>query len=244
MQIKTDLHTHTSVSAHAYSTLKENAEYAKSIGLEAIAITNHAPGMPDSAHEWHFDVLPTVVPRKVCGGGITILYGAECSYKNENAELDLPERILKKLDIVIASVHTPAFCPKTAEEHTRTLLNAMDNPYIDILGHIDRVECGADFDLVAKTAAEKGKVIELNNHSLCYHGAEKARVKTLALMEACRRHNTLISVNTDAHYCEVIGHFDYSEKLLEEIGFDENLIVNASLNRLAEFLKTKNKNIL
>ena len=54
MKILFDTHTHTLASTHAYSTVMENAKYASEIGMEAIAVTDHAPAIPDGAHEWHF----------------------------------------------------------------------------------------------------------------------------------------------------------------------------------------------
>ena len=59
--IKTDLHTHTTASCHAYSTLEENVQWAKQIGLEAIAMTNHAPSLPDAPHIWHFEAIDAVL---------------------------------------------------------------------------------------------------------------------------------------------------------------------------------------
>ncbi|MBQ6530365.1 MAG: PHP domain-containing protein, partial [Clostridia bacterium] len=43
MKILFDTHTHTLASTHAYSTVMENAKYASEIGMEAIAVTDHAP---------------------------------------------------------------------------------------------------------------------------------------------------------------------------------------------------------
>ena len=62
MDIKTDLHTHTLVSQHAYSTVIENVKYAAENGVEAIAVTDHAPGTPDGAHDWHFGCLTDFIP--------------------------------------------------------------------------------------------------------------------------------------------------------------------------------------
>ena len=66
MQIIADLHTHTCVSDHAFSTLREMAEGAKQAGLCAIAITDHGPMMEDGAHPWHFSNL-SIVPRSIHG---------------------------------------------------------------------------------------------------------------------------------------------------------------------------------
>ena len=46
MQIIADLHMHTNVTAHAYSTLTEMVQAAEGMGLAAIAITNHGPTNP------------------------------------------------------------------------------------------------------------------------------------------------------------------------------------------------------
>ena len=240
MEIKVDLHTHTSVSQHAYSTVKENAASAAENGLEAFAITDHAPGMFDGATEWHFSCLK-LVPRYVCG--ITVLRGAECSFTDEDAGIDLADRVLDMLDVVIASVHTPAYCPQSAEEHTKMLLKAMENPKIDILGHIDRVKCGADFDLIAKTAKEKGKLIEMNNHSLNYAGVDKTFEYTRALAEACKKYNTPVVVTSDAHFCDAVGNFDAMLKFFEEIGIDESIVINTSLEKFLDYMKDK-KNII
>lgn len=47
MKILLDTHTHTLASTHAYSTVLEMAKYASEAGMEAIAITEHAPAIPD-----------------------------------------------------------------------------------------------------------------------------------------------------------------------------------------------------
>lgn len=46
MQIIADLHTHTNVTDHAFSTLTEMVQAAEDRGLAAIAITNHGPTNP------------------------------------------------------------------------------------------------------------------------------------------------------------------------------------------------------
>lgn len=233
MEIKVDLHTHTLVSHHAYSTVKENAESAANIKMEAIAITDHAPAIPDGAHIWHFVCLKLIDPVVY---GVSILKGAECSFLNIEGEVDLPEKVLKDLDVVIGSVHTPVYAPKTREEHTKLLLNAMENPYPHIFGHIDKVSWGADFALVAKTAVEKGKIIELNEHSI---ETPDNYQRALELMKACKKYKTKIVVNSDAHFCDRIGKFPHSEKLLKEINFDQDLILNTSLEKFLGYMKNQ-----
>ena len=49
-----DTHTHTFASGHSYSTIREMAYSAKERGLELLGITEHAPKMPGSCHEFYF----------------------------------------------------------------------------------------------------------------------------------------------------------------------------------------------
>ena len=50
MQMIADLHTHTLCATHAYNTFNEMAVAAKEIGYCALAVTDHAPAMPDAPH--------------------------------------------------------------------------------------------------------------------------------------------------------------------------------------------------
>ena len=163
MKILTDLHTHTNVSAHAFSSLQENARYAASIGLELIAITNHGPykdgRAEDGIHLWHFENLH-LVPRNI--DGITVLRGAEVNVLDEKGTLDIPDKILSKLDIVIASCHDFVFEPYDDESFKRFYTAIMRNPHIDIIGHICRNKHLHCLDEIIKLAKENNKLIEIN----------------------------------------------------------------------------------
>ncbi len=240
MEIKLDLHTHTSFSPHAYSTLWENITFAKERGMEAIAMTNHGMSTEDFFHEWHFGNF-THLPRVI--NDVVVFTGVECSYIDENASLDLQDRRLEKMDIVIASRHGGSFAPDETN-FAKVLLNACENKYIDILGHIARTSFSLtdeEYDLIAKTAKEKGKLVELNEN--CFGKkvpvfAENSR----KLMLACKKHGTPIVVNSDAHFCTHVGSFEKAVALLEEIDFDEELVMNTSLDKFLGYI-TKKKNI-
>ena len=73
LRTELDLHTHTLVSGHAYSTIREMARMASEKGLKILGITEHAPQMPGSCHEFYFQNL-TVVPREMYG--VRLLLGA------------------------------------------------------------------------------------------------------------------------------------------------------------------------
>lgn len=76
MQMIADLHTHTLCATHAYNTFNEMAVAAKEIGYCALAVTDHAPAMPDAPHSWHFSnwsAMPHVI------NDVVMLYGAEAN---------------------------------------------------------------------------------------------------------------------------------------------------------------------
>lgn len=119
-----DLHTHTIVSGHAYSTLREMAKAASDKGLELLGITEHAPKMPGTCHLFYFDNL-RIVPRELYG--IELVLGSEVNILDAKGTVDLPQKTMEKLDIIIASLHTPCMEPGSRQENTEAYLNVMKN---------------------------------------------------------------------------------------------------------------------
>ena len=76
MKALIDLHTHTLVSGHAYSTIKENVEAAKLAGLKYIGLSEHAPNMPASPHAYYFQNVH-VIPKEI--DGVRVIQGIEAN---------------------------------------------------------------------------------------------------------------------------------------------------------------------
>ncbi|MFR4829645.1 MAG: PHP domain-containing protein, partial [Dorea sp.] len=95
-----DLHTHTLVSGHAYCSLREMAKAASKKGLEVLGITEHAPAMPGTCHKYYFENLK-IVPREMYG--IQLLLGSEVNILDAQGTVDLAQRTLERMDVVIAS---------------------------------------------------------------------------------------------------------------------------------------------
>ena len=109
MQIIADLHTHTNVTDHAFSTLTEMVQAAHDMGLKAIAITNHGPTNPDGPHEWHFSNL-NLVPRKM--NGVTVIRGIEFDITAPSGGINvMANKSLKHIDWALASFHECLFPP-------------------------------------------------------------------------------------------------------------------------------------
>ena len=84
-EIKTDLHTHTLASTHAYSTLEENCRGAFANGLEGINMSDHGPSMPDAPYEGHFSNM-RILPEYI--HGIKVWKGADV-YKRQVQHIEI-----------------------------------------------------------------------------------------------------------------------------------------------------------
>ncbi len=233
MKILTDLHCHTLANPHAYSTILENVQYAKMAGLEALAITDHGIKIPDSPHYFHFENLK-VIPEDI--GGLRIFKGLEVNILDKFGKIDMEERILKGLDIVIASIHTPCYDNQGEEDYTETYLNVLDNKYVNILGHTDSYNMPYDIDAVLLKAKEKNVLIEINNLHI---KSEKNYERAVEIAKRCRDLKVGISVDSDAHICFEVGNRDRAIGLLKSINFPEELIINRNLGVLTEFLNRR-----
>ena len=226
-----DLHTHTIASGHAYNTLREMAKAASEKGLSVLGITEHAPKMPGTCHSFYFHNLKTV-SRELYG--IRLLLGSEVNIMDFEGNIDLEERDLKGMDVIIASLHTPCIKPGSIRENTEAYLNVMENPYVNIIGHPDDGRYPVDYRALVEGAKEKGKVLELNNHSLdpkCFR--RNARENDLMMLELCKEYSVPVIMGSDAHFDTLIGEFSMAEKLLGEVSFPEELVLNRSVEALA-----------
>lgn len=241
MIIQADLHTHTIASTHAYSTITENCLEASKLGLKAIAMTDHAMMMPDSPHYWHFGNL-RVLPRSIYD--VIVLKGAEANIINYNGELDLTDSELSKLEWVVASYHKYYFenySPPDPKIVTDGYLKVALNPHVDVIGHPTTDFFPFEHERAIKAFKEYDKLIEINESSIKRKpGASKTIVDVLKL---CKKLEVPVVLNTDSHFWTEIGRTPVSEKIIEEIGFPKELIVNLEWERVRERILKKRPNL-
>ena len=123
MQILVDTHSHTIASGHAYSTLSEMARAAARKGLQALAVTEHAPQLEKTCGLFYF-MNYDVIPREM--NGVRLLMGAELNIMDSDGTVDLPEDVCRGLDIAIASIHPPCYQSEASvENNTRAYVEVM-----------------------------------------------------------------------------------------------------------------------
>lgn len=230
-----DLHTHTIASGHAYSTLKENLEEAKKMGLKVLGTSEHAKRMPGTAPLIYFQNFK-VIPKEV--DGIRLYNGIEANIYSETGEIDVDESILPKMDYIIASLHTPCIGNLGIGGNTRALIGAIQNPNVTVIGHPDDDRYPVDHDELAAAASEYHTALELNNGSLNPLSTRKGgRRNIIKMLEACKKYRTKVLMGTDSHICYEIGRFEDSMEVLREVDFPEELVINFDLERLSYVLR-------
>ncbi len=229
-----DLHTHTTASGHAYSTITEMTAAARDRGVELLGITEHAPKMPGSCGILYFSNF-RVLPRERMG--VSVLFGVELNIMDYDGSVDLPDELLEEMDLVIASLHTPCIHPGTVKENTQAYLNAMKNPYVNIIGHPDDKRYPVDYRAIVEEAKKRAILLEVNNSSLkpgSFRGDPVERY--IEMLNLCREYEQPVVLDSDAHIDLSVGEHNYAVKLLEEINFPEELVVNTSVEKVKKYL--------
>ena len=253
MTIKTDLHTHSIFSGHAYSTIEENIRHASELGLEAMGFTDHFSGYmynhPESLNTFGHMLNLKALPEKWYG--VKLLRGAEADIVDLDGHLygwdvigpkfgsletaTFEKMLLGRLDYVIASVHFKIFT-KDADivQTTQMYCNALRHPKVLMLGHVGRAGVPFDMDEVLKTAKSLNKMIEINEATFDYPEYVTGVCRKVA--ERCAELGVKIAVNSDAHSSWFVGNYQKAPKMLEEIHFPEELIGNRDLKTLNQIL--------
>lgn len=242
MKLEADLHIHTVASGHAFSTVQEIVEAAAKKGLKLVALTDHGPGMPGAAHEYHFWNL-RVIPDEM--EGVRVLKGIEANIVGPNGELDLPDEQLKLMDIVLVAFHSRCgYEGKTEEEHTRALLGAIRNPLVDIFAHPGNPNYPLNVAEVIEAALKHNVLLEINNSSfLTATSRSGAYAYDLAIAKAAYQKGLNVVINSDAHLASIVGEFGEAIKLAKEAGFGKDRVLNSSAERVLEFLRSRGKKV-
>ena len=195
--IRGDLHSHTEAT-DGHNRLEEMAEAAKNRGYEYLAVTEHskkvamAKGMDAKDLARQMEAIDRLNKKLK---GIRLLKGIEVDIL-EDGRLDLPDDILKELDLRVCSIHYNRNLSR--EKQTERIIRAMDNPYFNILAHPtgrlinEREPYEVDLQKVMQAAKDRGCFLELNAHpdrlDLSEHYCKMAKEMNLK-----------IAISTDAH---------------------------------------------
>ncbi len=167
--IRGDFHAHTKAT-DGHNSLEEMVEAARARGYEYLAITDHSKRVT-VAHGFDMKRLAQRIKEidrlNAKLSGFTVLKSVELDILKDGS-LDLPDEILKELDLTVCSVHYNFNLPR--KEQTERILRAMDNPHFIILAHPtgrlinERNPYDVDMERLMEAARERGCFLELNGH--------------------------------------------------------------------------------
>lgn len=233
-----DIHTHSLASRHAYSTVEENFRWAAEQGLQMVALTDHAPAMRDTTCHAYFANLH-ILPKTL--HGVRLLAGIELNILDFDGRVDMDAAVLSGLDIAIASLHPNCLAPGSKRENTRALICAMENPYVDVIGHPGAPQYAVDYAEVFRKAQETGTLLEINNASLVPGGfRDGSRAQLREILRMSMEAGQPVVLGSDAHFYRSIGDFTHAEALLQELNFPEELVLNTCPEKFLASLKRGN----
>jgi DNA polymerase (family 10) len=234
--IKGDLHTHTEWS-DGHDTIEAVALTAKDMGYQYIAITDHSAGR-GIAHGLGVERLRKQIAEiKVLNEhitGIRVLSGIEVDIRADGS-LDLPHEILSELDIVIAAVHSAM--RQSEEKMTRRVINAIENPYVDIIAHPtcrligEREPVAIDLEAVFRAAAMYNKIVEINSTS------DRLDLRDIHAFRA-RDLGAKLTIGTDTHSIADLGFMRFGVGIARRAWCEPQHILNTL--SLAELLAALN----
>jgi len=234
--IKGDLQMHSKWSDGDQSII-EMAEAAKKRGYKYIAITDHASpmgivkGVNDKSIDKYIKAIEQA-DKKV--KGIKILKGVEVDILPEGG-LYLSDKSLKKLDVVMAAVHSSFSLPE--KKMTKRIVQALQNPYVNILAHPtgrilgERAPYQLDMEEIIKTARAMGVILEINAFwsrlDLCDTHARMAKEKGVRM-----------AINTDAHNSLQLDNMFFGVATARRGWLEKKDVVNTwPLEKLLKVLK-------
>ncbi|TDA33477.1 MAG: hypothetical protein DSO03_00040 [Hadesarchaea archaeon] len=222
---KFDFHVHTIYSDGSASS-DLILEAAAGRDLEAVAITDHGPGLSVGAEAPKLLQLSEEVHRMRKESGFKILAGVESNISPDGV-LDLDSEILRKLDLVTAGVHyLNSKDHKTqAMEYLRAVRGALRSRSFRILVHplyynksllpwIPR----EDVEEFVEELAGAEVAVELNS---------KYRTPDREFLQECLRRGVKLSIGTDAHHLGEVGAVEWQLSVLRKLGVKrEDLILD------------------
>jgi len=168
-ELKGDLHLHTSATG-GRNSLEEMIAAARMLGFEYIAVAENsrrasmANGLDAARLRQQREAIDLINAKSK---GIRVLKGVEVDIL-EDGRLDLPDKVLAELDLVVAAVHSRFDLSRARQ--TERILRALDNPHVTLLAQPNEGSIGAreSFDVDMLRIVRKAKArrvhLELSAH--------------------------------------------------------------------------------
>ncbi|MCF6156324.1 MAG: DNA polymerase/3'-5' exonuclease PolX [Candidatus Brocadia sp.] len=238
--IKGDLHNHSNWS-DGIPTFEEMAEHAMKMGYKYLVVSDHskslhvANGLKDDELLEEIEEIDKLNKKFK---GFTLLKATELDIKSDGS-LDFPDKLLEKLDIVVASIHSGF--KQGMKKITERMIAAIRNPYVNIIAHptgrliSKREGYEVDLDKVVDACAETGTALEIN----CYY--DRLDLNDINCRRA-KEAGVMIAISTDAHHVDQMWMMELGVGIARRGWLEAKDVINTlSLDKLKAFCKKKRK---
>jgi DNA polymerase (family 10) len=237
--LRGDLHSHTEWSDGSQS-IEVMAEFARRRGHAYQVITDHSQSLaiakgldPERVARERHEIAALnrrfrdeeqagSAPAETSPEGFRLLHGCELEIRADG-QLDYPDELLATFDLVVASLHVAR--RQSRAELTQRVLNAIENPNVDVIAHPagrmigTRDDLDLDWDVVYRAAARTNTVLEMNGspHRLDL-SVDRAR---RALELGCT-----LSIDSDAHHTREFSHLDWGVSQARRAWVESDRVLN------------------
>jgi DNA polymerase (family 10) len=227
--LRGDLHTHTTWS-DGKDTLEAMVARAVEKGYAYYAICDHSQRLREGRLEQQAEAIAALDERVP----IQLLHGIEANIRS-NGELDVPDEELARLDWVVASVHHGF-----DNSPTERVLAAMENPYVDCIGHPTgrkigkRQPASLDLERVLEQALATGTFLEINSQP---DRLDLSDVNARAAREAGLR----LVVDSDGHRVAALDYVELGIGQARRAWLTKDDVVNTRTWKQVERLRKRNR---
>jgi DNA polymerase (family 10) len=238
--IKGDLHNHSNWS-DGTPTFEEMAEHAIKMGYKYLVVSDHskslhvANGLKDDELLEEIEEIDRLNKKFK---GFTLLKATEMDIKSDGL-LDFPDKILEKLDVVVASIHSGFKQEK--DKITERMIAAIRNPYVNIIAHptgrliSKREGYEVDIDKVMEVCADTGTALEIN----CYY--DRLDLNDIYCRKA-KEAGVMIAISTDAHHIDQMWMIELGIGIARRGWLEAKDVINTfSVDKLKAFCMKKRK---
>ena len=235
-EILGDLQMHSKWSDGSNS-LEEMVIVAQEMGYEYIAITDHSGGLriANGMNSNQINLqLKKIEKLNEEFEGITIFKGLEVNIDSDG-KLDVDDRILNDLDIVIASIHSGF--RQDWGKLTDRIISAMENEYVNIIAHPtgrkihQRKAYELDLDKVFESSIETDTYLEVNSQP------DRLDLKDVYVKKALETGCKLV-INTDSHNRDSLKNIEFGIATARRGWAEKEDIINTkSLKEIKKILE-------
>ena len=237
--IRGDLHMHT-VYSDGRDSVAGMVHAARALGYGYMAITDHSPTARASrvlTLERIAEQAGEIAAVRALVPDITILHGIECDIQ-EDGSLDVPDAVLERLDIVLASMHeshghSPA---RLLQRYERV----MRHPLVNVITHPANRSPGRQpgyalaFERLFEQAARTGTAVEID-------GAPGHLDLDSPLAETAAAIGAPMLVDSDCHMADRLGRqMRFGVGLARRAGITKAQVLNTrDVSAIRDFVAAK-----